>query len=251
MSWNSPFSWNYNRSSRDQLNTDRFSIIFDYMADMRRRMENSEQLINTLTTRIETLETNDNNIRNPPSLFNFEPREPRPLRRNRNTRTTPRTYTATYNFMTPNAEGGGTGGTDGTRDNITPLVDNIFNGILLDTITNTRLGLSIEQLNTNTITELFVGNDSDIPEEDREACSICREPFANSSIIRKINSCGHKFHLNCIDTWFQNQYTCPMCRVSVRIIIPRNNTTASENDDNDNDNDNDNENMPRLITDNF
>ncbi len=41
---------------------------------MRRRMENSEQLINTLTTRIETLETNDNNNRNPPNLFNFEPK---------------------------------------------------------------------------------------------------------------------------------------------------------------------------------
>ena len=219
MSWNYPFSWNTTRSSREQLNTDRFSLIFDSISEMRRRLENSEQLINNLTTRIETLETVDDNNA-PPRLFNFE--TPRIPTRSRNNRRTPRTYTATFNTANGAVN----------DDTLTPLVDNLFNGILSDSLSNTRLGLTIEQLNANTTTELFIGNNEETPEEEQESCSICREPFANSSIIRKINSCGHKFHLNCIDTWFQNQYTCPMCRVSVRILIPGNNE------------------MPRLVNDN-
>lgn len=212
MSWNYPFSWNTTRANREQLNTDRFSLIFDTVSEMRRRLENSEQLINNLTTRIETLETADNN-NTPPRLFNFE--TPRMTTRSRNNRRTPRAYTATFNTA-PGVV---------NDDTLTPLVDNLFNGIIADSLSNTRLGLTIEQLNANTTTELFVGNNEETPEEDRESCSICREPFANSSIIRKINSCGHKFHLNCIDTWFQNQYTCPMCRVSVRILIPGSNSS--------------------------
>ena len=227
MSWNYPFSWNTNnRSSREQLNTDRFSLLFDTISEMRRRLENSEQTINNLTTRIETLETaNDNNT--PPRLFNFE--TPRMATRNSNNRRGPRTYTTTFNTA-PGAVNDAT---------LTPLVDNLFNGIIAESLSNTRLGLSIEHLNANTTTELFIGNDEETSEDEQDACSICREPFANSSIIRKINSCGHKFHLNCIDTWFQNQYTCPMCRVSVRILFHTgNNRNTGDNE------------MPRLVNDN-
>ena len=226
MSWNYPFT---TRNSRDQMNTDRFSLIYDYMADMRRRMENSEQLINSLTTRIETLESLRSTDRIP-GLFDFEPREPVTVRNRTSTRNnnTARNYNArTYNFTNTPRE----------TETLTPLVDNIFNGILLDTINNTpRRGLSLENLNSNTSIELFIGNEGEGEREgegegaieEPELCSICREPFANSSIIRKINYCGHKFHLSCIDTWFQNQYTCPICRVSVR-ITGNANENANEN----------------------
>ena len=96
MSWNYPFSWNNNRTSREQLNTDRFSLLFDYISEMRRSLENSEQTINNLTTRIETLETADDNNRPPLDLFNFENTM---TNRSRNNRRAPRTYTATYNFL--------------------------------------------------------------------------------------------------------------------------------------------------------
>ena len=36
------------------------------------------------------------------------------------------------------------------------------------------------------------------------------------SIVRKINGCGHVFHINCIDTWFESNITCPICRVDLR-----------------------------------
>lgn len=229
MSWNLPSTTRL--SSNNQSNNDRFGLVFDLIADMRRRLETSEHTVSALTTRIELLEAD----RNTNNLFNFEPRRPQraytydwtiPIINNTNTRTT---------------GAGAAAGTAGAREvadaSLTPLVDNIFNDIMFDSL---RRGLSIEHLNINTSTELFVGLNNNINNnnqgegegegEERDSCCICREPFENSSIIRKINSCGHKFHLSCIDTWFQTHHTCPMCRVSVRIVIPTGNTRAAETD---------------------
>ena len=47
-------------------------------------------------------------------------------------------------------------------------------------------------------------------------CSICRETFSNDDIVRKINSCQHVFHMNCLDTWLETHTTCPICRLDVR-----------------------------------
>ena len=48
-----------------------------------------------------------------------------------------------------------------------------------------------------------------------ESCTICRERFDDNSIVRKL-SCGHIFHINCIDTWFESNITCPVCRADLR-----------------------------------
>ena len=238
MSWNLPSTFNTStNASQNQSNSDRFALMFDLIADMRRRLETSEQTVSQLTTRIELLE-NTNNLNNTNNIFSFEPQRPQRNRRE------PRTFT--YDWTSPiittnltNATGRsrriGTPATAAvSTDTITPLVDNIFNDIIFD---NVRRGLSVEHLNVNTSTELYVSQSNNQENEgdegaegEEDSCSICREPFENSSIIRKINSCGHKFHLSCIDTWFQTQHTCPMCRVSVRIIIPAGNTSAAETD---------------------
>lgn len=48
-------------------------------------------------------------------------------------------------------------------------------------------------------------------------CSICQEPCqSDGPTCRRINHCGHLFHLACIDTWFQTHSTCPMCRYDIR-----------------------------------
>ena len=60
--------------------------------------------------------------------------------------------------------------------------------------------------------------------EDR--CCICRENFRDTDIVRKINSCGHVFHINCVDTWLESNTTCPMCRHDIRESI----TSRNEND---------------------
>ena len=243
MSWNLPSTFNTNsNTSQNQSNSDRFALMFDLIADMRRRLETSEQTVSQLTTRIELLENTDN-TNNTNNLFSFEP--PRPQRNRRE----PRTFT--YDWNSPVITTNLTNATGRSRrigtpaaaavanDTLTPLVDNIFNDIIFDSV---RRGLSVEHLNVNTSTELYVSPENNNQEtegtegadNEEDSCSICREPFENSSIIRKINSCGHKFHLSCIDTWFQTQHTCPMCRVSVRIVIPTGNTSAAETERNNN-----------------
>ena len=52
-----------------------------------------------------------------------------------------------------------------------------------------------------------------------ESCTICRENFNPNSIVRRINGCGHVFHINCIDTWFESNITCPVCRIDLRDAI--------------------------------
>ena len=44
-----------------------------------------------------------------------------------------------------------------------------------------------------------------------ENCSICFENIENNEYI--LPECDHKFHINCIMTWFRTgQKSCPMCR---------------------------------------
>ncbi|CAI0396315.1 unnamed protein product [Linum tenue] len=53
-------------------------------------------------------------------------------------------------------------------------------------------------------------------EDDEQAeCSICLEEFEAGVDVRRLGSCGHLFHLICIDQWLEGQATCPLCRGSV------------------------------------
>lgn len=45
--------------------------------------------------------------------------------------------------------------------------------------------------------------------KEKVECSICYEE--EDTIIRKL-SCGHEFHLNCIDKWLCKKQNCPYCR---------------------------------------
>jgi hypothetical protein len=49
-----------------------------------------------------------------------------------------------------------------------------------------------------------------------DACAICQDDFPSGSQIRKIKYCGHQFHKNCIDQWFQRNVKCPVCRHDIR-----------------------------------
>lgn len=52
-------------------------------------------------------------------------------------------------------------------------------------------------------------------ETDQETCSICRESFEQTSIVRKL-ACGHIFHIGCVDEWFETNIRCPLCRQDLR-----------------------------------
>ena len=53
-------------------------------------------------------------------------------------------------------------------------------------------------------------------ETEFESCSICMENFSSNSIVRKLNNCGHIFHVDCVDTWFETNIRCPVCRTDLR-----------------------------------
>jgi len=52
-------------------------------------------------------------------------------------------------------------------------------------------------------------NDGD--EEEEERCTICLTDFVHDEEIKQLD-CAHKFHVECLETWFIDQATCPCCR---------------------------------------
>ena len=58
-----------------------------------------------------------------------------------------------------------------------------------------------------------------VPSDERDNlseqfCSVCRENFEYVDITRQL-ACEHIFHINCIDTWFTKNKTCPECRCEI------------------------------------
>lgn len=55
---------------------------------------------------------------------------------------------------------------------------------------------------------------------NNEDCSICLSKLSILAISSKSHtlSCNHTYHKNCIDEWFKNNSTCPLCRTNITII---------------------------------
>jgi hypothetical protein len=47
-------------------------------------------------------------------------------------------------------------------------------------------------------------------------CAICQDSMNAEQELRSLNVCGHAFHTTCIDTWFQRNVHCPVCRHDIR-----------------------------------
>jgi hypothetical protein len=47
----------------------------------------------------------------------------------------------------------------------------------------------------------------------QERCQICLTDYENNEIIRKLSSCNHFYHKDCVDTWLlKGMNNCPLCR---------------------------------------
>jgi len=83
---------------------------------------------------------------------------------------------------------------------------------------NTPQSLSINDLNQISTLETKTN-------EDEMICVICHNAVEQNSIYRKLNECGHTYHVNCIDEWLNTNATCPTCRVN---LVPQTaNTTTN------------------------
>jgi hypothetical protein len=52
--------------------------------------------------------------------------------------------------------------------------------------------------------------------ESDTPCSVCQDVIRETEITRRLTHCGHIFHRNCIDTWYQRNVHCPVCRHDIR-----------------------------------
>jgi hypothetical protein len=92
-------------------------------------------------------------------------------------------------------------------------------------------GVTLAQLNISS--QLISVNPSNISEYEEERCAVCNDDFTVNEVIRKLNTCPHYFHYNCIDTWFINNSTCPICRRDINDYSPTRISYNINRDDND------------------
>ena len=86
-------------------------------------------------------------------------------------------------------------------------VDNIYN----TPATNTQQDyLTLAQLNEKTTVYI---QDTALP---ADKCPICNELYTDNCVYRKNIACGHYFHQGCIDTWYSENYKCPVCNQDIR-----------------------------------
>ena len=68
-----------------------------------------------------------------------------------------------------------------------------------------------EQIDTGSVLQNIL-TPSDTP------CSICQDVINQGDEVRRLNHCHHVFHRNCIDTWYQRNVRCPVCRHDIRNV---------------------------------
>ncbi|URD82904.1 RING [Musa troglodytarum] len=48
-------------------------------------------------------------------------------------------------------------------------------------------------------------------------CTVCLEGFKKGERCRALPSCGHVFHVTCVDRWLAKSRGCPICRALVGV----------------------------------
>jgi hypothetical protein len=51
---------------------------------------------------------------------------------------------------------------------------------------------------------------------DGNVCAVCQDDIPAGTAARELDVCEHRFHTGCIDTWFERNVYCPVCRHDVR-----------------------------------
>jgi hypothetical protein len=102
------------------------------------------------------------------------------------------------------------------------LNHNDFNSIIYAAIGGLRPNETMDAV-VVAPTEAQISNGSTICTSLRESdspCSICQDSIQEGEITRHLSYCGHIFHRNCIDTWYQRNVHCPVCRHDIREVQP-------------------------------
>uniref|UniRef100_A0A7N0ULH8 RING-type domain-containing protein n=1 Tax=Kalanchoe fedtschenkoi TaxID=63787 RepID=A0A7N0ULH8_KALFE len=77
--------------------------------------------------------------------------------------------------------------------------------------TGTSKGLSLEHISSlPTHSVHYMGLDH--CDEDNASCPICLEDLREGECAKRLSSCHHEYHLQCIDAWLVRRGSCPVCR---------------------------------------
>jgi hypothetical protein len=93
-----------------------------------------------------------------------------------------------------------------------------FNRLFYTALGITPAGFSEPVLITPTPEQIRAGSviQNSLGQNDTP-CSICQDVINEGDEIRMLNNCLHIFHRNCIDTWYQRNVRCPVCRDDIRV----------------------------------
>ena len=64
--------------------------------------------------------------------------------------------------------------------------------------------------------QIAAGTQVEIVDSEQDICTICQDRMPLGSEATSIRVCDHRFHNECINTWFQRSVSCPTCRHDVR-----------------------------------
>ncbi len=126
----------------------------------------------------------------------------------------------------------------GIIDSVLTVPTNISSDILQMDIANPYIynqRTSVSTLFRGTTLSVISNENVNNPDN---TCAICHNTYQANDIIRKINTCEHYFHASCVEQWFQNHESCPICRGSLinRTPITSQTSNSDNNDNSDNNN---------------
>ena len=108
-------------------------------------------------------------------------------------------------------------------NNFTNIFDN-FVADMIPTFTNVPVFPSPQQVAQATQTITY----GDIENPVSTQCPISLEPFRQTDNVVQIRQCGHIFHPQSLNEWFQENVRCPMCRYDIRDYVVHDDTTTEE-----------------------
>jgi hypothetical protein len=101
--------------------------------------------------------------------------------------------------------------------NLNNIINENLNNVvnLLNSYSNNRSVPNDEVISRST--RLIIYSEIENPINDR--CPISRELFQPNEIVTQIHHCGHIFNNNEINTWFERNLHCPVCRYNIRDYV--------------------------------
>lgn len=107
---------------------------------------------------------------------------------------------------------------DLTFDNPAMSLMSLLNALGPSTLGNRMRAPNMEDVVVSATEEEIEAASTRAFPDNQTTCSICQDDIDVNEMCRKLNHCGHTFHIRCIDTWFSRNVHCPICRHDIREV---------------------------------